>query len=344
MRKTALLTVLLLAACVPNPEAARPDVSRIAGQPNPEPPAGLTFAVIPKQLDNVVFSYARSAAEQRAAELGVKLLWDAPAQSDEAKQAEVFETYVEQKVDGIAVSCINPDIMQRVIDQAVAQGIHVTTWDSDSPGSKREAFYGMDDYATGKLLGEELAALLPDGGTVALLSGVQGAQNLEERLRGATEVLGANPKLTILDPVYCNDDVHQSVQLINDVMAAHPTLAGWVLVGGWPLFANDGLNAIKPGETKVVAVDPLPEAQRWIRDGYVQVCVGQKIFGWGSESVNLLFALARGEAVKGLKPNGFVDSGVDIVVAAKTGRYAAERYLALDDYARQFPATGASGS
>lgn len=343
-RFSTLLLLAMLAGCARQaPEAApSPPPEAPAAPPavSPAPVEGkpLTFAVIPKQLDNVVFSYARSAAEKQARELGVELKWDAPAQSDEAKQADIFETFVQQGVDGIAVSCINPEVMRRVIDKAVEAGIPVVTWDSDSPDSKRSAFYGINDLQTGRLLGEELAALLPQGGKVALLSGVQGAQNLEQRLRGATEVLQANPKVKLLEPVYCNDDIHKSVQLISDVMAANPDLAGWVMVGGWPLFATDGLKAIKPGVTKVVAVDPLPEAQHWIELGYVQVCVGQKIFGWGSESLRLLYALANRQPLPNADPQGFVDSGVDIVVREKSGRYAAARYTALADYARQFAA------
>ncbi len=321
---------LMVGGCAPQTES-KTAAPPTGGQQKPK-----VFAVIPKQLDNVVFSYARQAAEKRAGELGVKLQWDAPAQSDAAKQADVFNTFVAQKVDGIAVSCIDPEVMGRAIDKAAEAGIPVVTWDSDAPKSKRAAFYGINDYATGKLLGEEMAALLPDGGTVAFMSGAQGAQNLEDRLRGATEALQKNPKIKLLPACYCNDDIHKSVQQIADTMAAHPDLAGWVMVGGWPLFAKDGLSTIKPGKTKVVAVDPLPEAQHWIRDGYVQVCVGQKIFGWGSESINLLNDLANQRTIAKRDEKGFVDSGVDIVVAKKEGRYAADKYAALDEYAKSF--------
>jgi ribose transport system substrate-binding protein len=236
---------------------------------------------------------------------------------------------VEQKVDGIAVSCINPEIMGAAIDRAIDQGIHVVTWDSDAPNSKREAFYGIDDTATGKLLGEELAALLPEGGKVAILSGVQGAQNLADRVAGGKEALASNPKIEMLDVYYCNDDLAESAQIIADVMTQHPDLAGWLMVGGWPLFTSNGLDAITPGKTKVVSVDPLPAAQRWITDGYVQVCVGQKVFGWGEETVKLLHTLATGGTIE--TEGGFVVSG----------RYADAKYTALEDYKRQFEAAEA---
>ena len=67
---------LMVAGCSPQAPPSAP------AAPGPAAKAAgktLTFAMIPKQLDNPVFAYARQAAEKRAAELGVKLLWDGPA-------------------------------------------------------------------------------------------------------------------------------------------------------------------------------------------------------------------------------------------------------------------------
>lgn len=337
MRRTAWIgLVLTLAACAPKPPDKAPAGPATVATGTPEPARRLRFAIVPKQKDNPVFAYAKTAAEKRAAELGVEVLWDAPAQNDEAKQALVVETFAEQGVDGIAVSCSNPDTLGRAIDKAVAAGIPVVTWDSDSPNSQRKAFYGINDDATGRLLGEEMAALLPDGGSVALFSGVKGAENLEQRLRGAAEGLKVNPKIQVITTVYCDDDIAKSAQLVSDLVAGHPDLGGIIMVGGWPLFAANGLADIEPGKVKVVAVDPLPEAQHWIESGHVQVCVGQKVFGWGRESVNMLYALANGQPIAGADEHGFVDSGVDVVVKEKTGRYAGDRYIALADYRQLF--------
>ena len=337
---------LLLGGCGPKPAP-----SSDANYPAPVPKDGakstaptgkkLKFAVVPKQKDNPVFAYAKTAAEKRAKEIGADLLWDAPPANDEAKQAEIVSTLADQGVNGIAVSCSNPNTLKNAIDKAEAKGIPVICWDSDAPTSKRRAFYGIDDEATGRLLGEEMARLLPSGGTVMVLSGVAGAQNLESRIKGAKEALAKAKGIKVLGVQYCKDDVTAAVQMIGDVMSKHPDLGGWLMVGGWPLFAKNGLDAITPGKTKVVAVDPLPEAQKWIEDGRVQVCVGQKVFGWGSESINILAALAEGKPVPGIDAKGFVDSGVDIVVKEKTADYAAAKYVDLATYRKQFEAAAA---
>jgi ribose transport system substrate-binding protein len=56
-------------------------------------------------------------------------------------------------VDGIAISTLNADFLTETINRAVDAGIPVVTWDSDAPRSKRQAFYGVDDFESGRIMG-----------------------------------------------------------------------------------------------------------------------------------------------------------------------------------------------
>ncbi|MEJ5251381.1 MAG: sugar-binding protein [Chthonomonadetes bacterium] len=331
-------SLCLLLACMVLAGCARKTTAPTSPTQTSTPQRTFRFAIIPKQLDNPVFNYAKMGALGAAAKLSnVEIYWNAPETNDEAKQAQIFETYVRQKVDGIAVSCVNAEIMRRVIDKAVEQGIPVVTWDSDSPNSKRQAFFGMDDYEAGKIIGEELAKLINGKGKVAILSGVQGAQNLTTRIRGVQDALKDYPDIRIVTTVYCNDDATRAESLINSVMQQHPDLAGWAMVGGWPLFTKTGLNGIKPGVTKVVSVDPLEgNPWTWIEKGYVQVCIGQKVFDWGAKSVEILYSLAQGRGVPQADEKGFVNSGLDIVVLDKSKFADPSRYISLEDYKKMF--------
>ena len=96
-------------------------------------PRKMRFAVIPKALDIPVFNYAKLGAERAAAEYGdVEVLWNAPASADQLKQKEILESYITQRVDGIAISSLNGEFLAETINRAIDQGIPVTTWDSDA--------------------------------------------------------------------------------------------------------------------------------------------------------------------------------------------------------------------
>ena len=116
-------------------------------------PGKMRFAVIPKSLDLPVFSYAKIGAEREAARRGnIEVIWRASENADQLRQKEILESFITQRVDGIAISCLNGDFLTETINHAVEAGIPVVTWDADAPKSKRLAFYGVDDRAAGRII------------------------------------------------------------------------------------------------------------------------------------------------------------------------------------------------
>jgi ABC-type sugar transport system substrate-binding protein len=135
----------------------------------------IEIAIVPKALDNAIFLDTKAAAEAKAKELGIKIYWEGPTTSDAAAQVNVIESLIERQVDGILISCNDADALKDVIDRAVDAGIAVGCFDSDSPNSKRAFYCGTDNYAIGKLSAEYMMQYLPEGGKVAILTGVLGA-------------------------------------------------------------------------------------------------------------------------------------------------------------------------
>lgn len=284
----------------------------------PAAPKKLRFALIPKSLDIPVFDYARIGGERAANELGVEVIYRGPDKADELKQKEVLESFITQKVDGIAISVLNASFLTSTIDRAIEAGIPVVTWDSDAPASKRMAFYGVDDYESGKVMGEETAKMLNGKGTVAFITSL-GANNLQRRLDGAKEALAKYPGISIVETYDIQESSTRCQELIATGTNRYPKLGAWVSVGGWPVFSSNALNPVPP-TTKFVSFDTVPQALALLRAGKVQVLLGQKYFGWGSESIKLL-----NDIVKGQKPaNPIVDSGVDVVTAATVDAYEAQ--------------------
>ena len=291
-------------------------------QPASNAPAGgqrLRFAVIPKALDIPVFNYAKIGAERQAKEYGnVDVLWNAPSSADQLKQKEIVESAITQRVDGIAISCLNGDFLTETIDRAVAAGIPVVTWDADAPKSKRNAFYGVDDLAAGRIMGEETARLLGGKGKVAIITSV-GAVNLQRRLEGVREVLARQPGITIVEVYDIKEDSVRCAEIIASGSRRYPDLGAWISVGGWPVFTRNALDAVDPAKTKFISFDTIPPAPDLLREGKVQVLIGQKYFGWGEESVRLLADIKAGKPPS----SPIVDSGVDVVTAANVDAYVA---------------------
>lgn len=280
----------------------------------------LTFAWIPKALNNPVFELGRDGAFAKAKELSetteyeVEVLYVGSVASDAAEQVRVVEDVIARGVDGIGISCNDPDALVDVINKAVDAGIPVMTWDADAPNSKRFTYLGVSNYDGGKAAAELLIRHMGEKGKVALLTGVPGAFNLEERIRGFKDVIKNYPGIEIVTTVACYDDINLGVQVVEETMQAYPDLTGWFFVGLWPLFAERGSmplweEAAKSGRVKTVAFDTLPVELEYLKEGLLVGLVGQKYWGWGYDTIQMLFDYV----VNKKEFPSWTDSGMDIV-------------------------------
>jgi ribose transport system substrate-binding protein len=277
----------------------------------------LRFAVIPKALDIPVFNYARIGAERQAKAYGnVDILWNAPATADQLKQKEILESAITQKVDGIAISSLNGDFLTDTINRAIDAGIPVVTWDSDAPKSKRYAFYGVDDFASGRILGEEAVRLLNGKGKVAIITSV-GATNLQRRLDGIKDSLAKAPGIQVVEVFDIHEDSVRCAELMATGTKRYPDLGAWLSTGGWPVFTRNATSVVDPSKTKVISFDTIQPALDLLREGKVTVLLGQKYFGWGSESVKLLYDIKHGT----MPASPIIDSGVDVVTKENVDDY-----------------------
>jgi ribose transport system substrate-binding protein len=303
----ALLTTVVVAACGPKPN----DTGAAA------PGQRLRFMVIPKAIDLPVFNYAKIGAERQAKEFGdVDIIWSGPTSADQLKQKEILESAITQRVDGIAISTLNGDFLTGTINKAIDAGIPVITWDSDAPKSKRIAFYGVDDFAGGRVLGEEAVRLLGGKGKVAIITSL-GATNLQRRLEGMKAALAKAPGIQIVEVFDIKEDTVRCAELIATGTNRYPDLAAWLSTGGWPVFTRNASAAIDPARTKLLAFDTIQPALDLLREGRVEVLIGQKYFGWGSESVKLLYDIKHGK----MPPARVIDSGLDVVTRDNLDAY-----------------------
>jgi ribose transport system substrate-binding protein len=309
------LAAALLASC-----GREPAPSGAGASPGAPAKPKYRFAVMPKALDLPVFNYARIGAERAAKQLGgIEVIWRAPESADQLRQKEILESFITQGVDGIAISCTNGDFLTETIDKAVDAGIPVVTWDADAPKSKRLCYYGVDDFAAGKIMGEEAAKLLGGKGTVAIITSV-GAYNLQRRLDGVLESLTAHPGIKVVETFDIKEDPVRCAEIIATAGNKYGDLGAWIAVGGWPVFTRNALDPVNTAKTKVVSFDTIPPAPDIMRAGKVQVLIGQKYFGWGSEPVKILADYKAGK----LPPGPIIDSGVDVVTPANLEQYVLE--------------------
>ncbi|MFJ7085040.1 sugar ABC transporter substrate-binding protein [Streptomyces griseus] len=117
-----------------------------------------TFAMVTHSGDGDTFwDIVQKGAEQAALKDNINFIY---SHNDEAnQQAQLVQTAIDKKVDGLIVSLAKPDAMKAVVAKAVKAGIPVVTVNSGSAESKEFGaltHIGQDETIAGEAVGDEL--------------------------------------------------------------------------------------------------------------------------------------------------------------------------------------------
>ena len=183
------------------------------------------------------------------------------------------------------ISCSDAGKVTGAINDAVARGVPVMTFDSDAAQSKRFSYYGVDDRQLGEDVMEELAKLLGSKGRVAILAGNQNAPNLRRRVEGVKAEAAKHHGIQIIGTFYHAETPQDAAAEVIRVNNAYPDIKGWAMVGGWALFTKTLLTDLDPKKVKLVAVDALPTELPYVEKGLAPVLLAQSSYLWGNVGV-----------------------------------------------------------
>lgn len=227
------------------------------------------------KLVGIPYSNAcEKGAKQATEDLGVNVEFLGPAKGgDVAGQIRIIESQIARGVDAIVISPNDPNSVKPVIAKAMKRGIKVFTWDSDAPNTER-IFYvaAADDVGIGVDIMDKLAQEMGGKGKVGIMSGGQGALNLNLHVDGVKDGLKKYPNITLADPIIYNNDQPQQAQSgVASLLQRHPDLTGIACVNspGPPGAARALKAAGKAGKVKIWGLSLPSENRDHLKDGSV---------------------------------------------------------------------------
>ncbi len=227
-------------------------------------------------------------------------------------QQRMVQDLLTRGVQGVAISPIDPDNQQGLLDE-IARATHLITHDSDAPKSKRLCYVGMDNYEAGWMCGLLVKKALPEGGKVMIFVGRLGQANARLRRQGLIDVLLDREKdrtryddpaavlegkrYTILGTRTDDFNHAKAKSLAQDAMTAHPDMVGMVGLFAYnpPILLDAVKNANKLGKIKIIAFDEDAKTLQGIEDGHIEGTIVQDPYHYGYESVRILAGLARND-------------------------------------------------
>jgi ribose transport system substrate-binding protein len=298
-RRSILAASLFVAACALTVTA----LPALAAEP--------TIALVQINQQALFFTQMNEGAEQKAKELGAKLVIF-NANNDPAAQNNAIETYIADKVDGLVVVAIDTNGIMPAVEAAAAAGIPVAAVDAILPPGPQIAQVGVDNEAAGRAIGEHF--LNVSGGKAKL--GIVGALNStiqNVRQKGFEDVVKTAPGINMAGVVDGRNVQDNAMSAAESLMTANPDLTAIyatgepALLGAVAAVESQGRQA----DVKIVGWDLTASAIKGIDAGYVVGVVQQDPAGMGAAAVEAAF-----EAITN-KPTSTQTIAVPITIVTK---------------------------
>jgi len=195
----------------------------------------IKLGMIPKFTGVDYFIACENGAKKAAADLGVTLDWqgDPSGQESAAKQQAYIQTFIDKGYDGILVSALDPDTYAKTLEDAMAQGIKVITWDADVNPAARNFFINQtENSAIGKTLMSSMGKTLPEGGIVALVSSDPNSSNQNAWIAAIQDEYNSKKdsdykNIVFFDKIiYAGNNQADADRAVNTLLTQNPDIKG----------------------------------------------------------------------------------------------------------------------
>jgi simple sugar transport system substrate-binding protein len=233
LTSASLAASALLAACTNDDDKSSGSASATAAGDFPSTPKW-KFVFVCHVTTNPFFTPTQYGAQDACALLNCEFQWTGSKDSIVAEMVNATKTAISAKADGIALAVVDKNAFKAPVDEALAAGIPVVSYNADGakddPGTNRLAYIGQGLYDSGFQLGQRAIDSGLDSGEVVGFIATPGQLNIQPRIDGASDAIKQSGKSLKFTPVATNADVTKGLSIIDAYAQGHPDLAGMLAV------------------------------------------------------------------------------------------------------------------
>ncbi len=247
------------------------------GQANPNAPIkqGLKIAFLPKQVNNPYFTISDTGGKKAISEFNGEYKEVGPSEASASSQVSYINTLAQQRQDAIVVSANDPNAIVPALKAAMAQGVKVVTFDSDTAPAGRQLFVNQ---ATAEDIGRSEVQLIGKqlnyAGQIAILSATANATNQNTWIKFMKDELSKPQysKMKLVKVAYGNDDDQVSFQQAQGLLQAYPDLKGIIspTTVGVAAAARYLSGSSFKGKVVLTGLGTPNQMRKFVKDGTVQ--------------------------------------------------------------------------
>ena len=254
----ALALCFLVSACAPaaQPAPAAPQAPAAEGKLK----VGFVVKVI-----NPFFTVMIDGAKKAADTLGIELLTGAASeQTKTEEQIAIVQDMVTKGVKAICIAPMDSEALLPCLAEAQKQGVVVVNLDNrlnaataEKLGMNPIPFVGVSDESSAYLAAKAICEKLGGAGEVAIIEGIQSADNAQQRKAGAERAFKEYPGINIVASQTANWNAEEGLTVFTNILQANPNIKG-------VFCANDAMSfgviqaieaAGKTGQIIVASID-----------------------------------------------------------------------------------------
>ena len=279
------------------------------------------IALVMKTSTNPYFIEMEKGARKAETELGINLIMKIGAKETSIEQQiAIVEELINSKVDAIVIAPGSSTDLIPVLKKARDANIQIVNIDNrldptllNKMGLTDVPFISVNNeegaYKSAKYISDKITKPTK----VAILEGIRGADNAEQRKKGALKAFKENKNIQIVASKTANWKIDEAYDVTTEIFAENPDI-------GAIFCANDmmALGAIQYFDKSnrkgvlVAGFDDLEEVERAISKGEIQVTINQQADIQGYTGVKYAFEMLNG---KKQLPETIID--VKVVTSSK---------------------------
>jgi len=295
---TAGLILLLLAAC----DDATPPAATPAAPATARP----RIALVMKTLTNPFFIEMERGARRAEQEFGLELLVRTAAQETSIEQQiGIVDQLIRDRVAAIVIAPGDSVELIPVLKKAQDAGLLVVNIDNRlSPEFSRKMgllavpFISVDNEAGAYAAVRAVTAGVDRPTQAALIEGIRGAANADDRKRGALRALAENPQIQVVAQESAHWKIDEALAVARGIFEQHPDVRilfcanDMMAIGAMKYLAGAGRSQVR-----VIGFDALEQAREAVRAGRLAATVDQQAAAQGYLGVVYAVKALRGDQV-----------------------------------------------
>lgn len=242
-------------------------------------------ALVMKTLTNPFFASMEKGARKAEEEFAINLIVKTGAEETSIEQQiDIVENLISKKVDAIVIAPGSSTEIIPVLKKAQDAGIVIVNIDNrldvdllKKVGMKDVPFISVDNEKGAYLAAKYISGKIKDPTNVAIIEGIHGANNAEQRKTGAEKAFSENSNIKVAASETANWKIDEAYEVTAKIFKKNSDI-------GAIFCANDmmALGAIQYLEKNnkanvlVAGYDALDEAKKAIKDGKLMVTIDQQ--------------------------------------------------------------------